>query len=144
MLIIAPNSFENRGRVSELSPGILLEGEKIMRFAVTIFLGLAAAGAAAAAPQATDVDYLKASRCKGIAEGLGTGVDTTRIDAFLKRESAARLQTIVEQGEAEQLRARREARQPDRQPRLTAELQGACAGYLGGGQMAGQHAQPSS
>ena len=118
-----------------------------MRIATTVaFLSFAAAGAAVAAPQVSDVDYLKASRCKGLAaSSLGAGMDTTQIDAFLKREGGTRLEFIVQKGEAEQVRARREARQADRQARLTAELQGACAVYLGGGaEVAGQHGQPSS
>jgi hypothetical protein len=111
---------------------------------VVMSLSLAAASTAIAAPQVTDVDYLKASRCKGIAVGLG-GVDTARLDGFLKREGGVRMQTIVERGQVEQTRARRETRLSDRQAKLTAELQGSCAGYLAGGdQVAGHAAQPAS
>ena len=111
--------------------------------AVVMSLSFAATGAFAASP-ATDVDYLKASRCKGIAVGVG-GVDTAQLDAFLKREGRVREPTILERAAAAQASAKREARNTERQPKLTAELQGTCAVYMNGGeQVAGHGAQPSS
>jgi hypothetical protein len=106
--------------------------------AIVMTSSLAAATGAFAASSATDVDYLKASRCKGIATGVG-GVDTAQLDAFLKRERGARLQTIIERGDAAQAAARREARVSERRPKLAAELQGACAVYMNGGREVARH-----
>ena len=53
-----------------------------------VALGLTA-GAATAAERVTDLDYMKASRCKGIAEGMGQA-DTASLDAFLKEQKKGR------------------------------------------------------
>ena len=69
---------------------------------------LAAAGAAAASQRVTDVDYLRAARCKGLASGLGS-VDTSRLDAFLKDQGRTRDASIYERSDAEMRKGRREA-----------------------------------
>ncbi|MDB5418926.1 MAG: hypothetical protein JWP50_2345, partial [Phenylobacterium sp.] len=53
-----------------------------------VALGLAVAGSAAASSRVTDVDYLKANRCKGLASGMGA--DTAGLDAFIKTEGRSR------------------------------------------------------
>ena len=92
---------------------------------------LAAAGAASAGSRATDADYLKAQRCKGLAEGLGGTVDTAGLDAVLKAEESSRQSFVIDRGATEMTRAKREARSEDRKARLTAELTGPCVAYLG-------------
>jgi hypothetical protein len=91
---------------------------------------LVAAGSAAASDKVTDLDYLKASRCKGIA--TATGADTAGLDAYLKAAERGRQAVIVERGETEIDRAKREAR-GDRKARAEAELAGACSAYTGAG-----------
>ncbi|WP_374470074.1 hypothetical protein [Phenylobacterium sp.] len=99
-------------------------------------LGLAAAaGSAVAAERASDLDYLKASRCKGIAEGVGS-VDTAGLDGFLKEQKRGRQTFVLERGDSEAAKARREAKSMDRRDRLSAELSGACVAYMAGGDKA--------
>lgn len=90
----------------------------------------AAAGSALAADRATDLDYLKASRCKGIAEGVGS-TDTAGLDAFLKTNGAGRVAYVSERASTEQDKAKRESRKTERRDRLTAELNGPCMAYMG-------------
>ncbi|HEY8572642.1 hypothetical protein [Phenylobacterium sp.] len=92
-------------------------------------LSLAVAGAAVASPRVSDLDYLRASRCKGIAETAG--VDTAGVDALLKTAKMSRLDVIRQRGEAELARAKREARGSLKE-KVTAELSGGCAAYMGG------------
>lgn len=96
-------------------------------------LGLitALAGAAAAADRATDVDYLRASRCRGIAAGLGA--DTSGLDAFLKAQSRTRNDVIMTRGEEEAARAKKETRDANLKDRLSGELAGACVAYAPAG-----------
>ena len=77
--------------------------------ALTLTAALAAA--AQAAPQqgfATDVDYLRASRCRGIAEGVGA--DGAAISAYLKQQSLGRASYILDRGQDERDRAKRQAK----------------------------------
>jgi hypothetical protein len=100
-----------------------------MKFAAMMLVaaGLASAGAASAATIKTDMDYLKASRCKGIATGLGA--DTTSLDAALKAESRTRPQVVLNRGKDEMDHAKRQAADANMKDRLTAELNGACLAY---------------
>jgi hypothetical protein len=96
---------------------------------VLVAAGLAAAGSAAAATQVSDVDYLKANRCKGLAAGLGA--DTAGLDAFIKAQGAYRLDYILDRGHEEYARAKRETADANMKARLDAELASACTAYLG-------------
>jgi hypothetical protein len=96
-----------------------------------VVLSLAAAGSASASSNVTDVDYMKASRCKGLATGLGS-TDTASLDAFLKTEGRSRSDVIIEKANEEFSRAKREASLADARDRLTAELNGPCMAYMGG------------
>jgi hypothetical protein len=93
-------------------------------------ISLAVAGSAAAASRATDVDYLRANRCKGLAAGLGS-TDVSGIDAFLKVEGRSRAAYIEQRGEEEMKRAKRETSDANRKDRLVAELNGPCMAYVG-------------
>ncbi len=109
----------------------------------TLSLGLTAAGAAAAADHLTDVDYLKASRCRGIAEGLGAG-DTAGLDALIKTEGQRRPEAIYERGQTELARGKRDASSRDLRERVSDELNGACMAYLGAGHDASAKASSPS
>jgi len=99
-----------------------------MKYAALAFTSLSlAAGAAAAAPvQATDMDYLRASRCRGLAAGLGA--DASGIEAYLKSASQGRSLSVQDRGAQEFAKAKRQAG-GEAKPRLQAELSGACTAY---------------
>jgi hypothetical protein len=96
-----------------------------------IGLSVAVAGAAAASNHLTDVDYLKANRCRGLAEGLGSG-DVAGLDALIKTEGRSRVETIFNRGQEELNRAKKEASRTDGRERLSAELNGPCTALEGG------------
>jgi hypothetical protein len=101
--------------------------------------GLACASVASASAHVSDVDYLKANRCKGLAVGLGAG-DTTGLDAFIKSEGRTRAEAIVLRAQDELARGKREAGKADLKDRLTAELSGPCEAYMSAGkEAAGGH-----
>lgn len=105
-----------------------------MRITTAIFVAagfLAVAGTASAA--GTDVDYLKASRCKGLASGTLTAVDTAALDAYLKAEGRSRTTSVLDRGKEAQLQGKREATTNNeaRKARLTAELTGPCQVFKG-------------
>ena len=103
-----------------------------MKFAAVMLVaaGLAAAGSAYASSINTDMDYLKASRCKGIAAGLGAA-DTGSLDASLKAESRVRSQVVVDRGQEELARAKHQAADANMKDRLTSELASVCTAYMG-------------
>ena len=94
---------------------------------------LAAASSATAAAAVSDVEFLKASRCRGLADSGLTQVDTAAMDAFIKNERTGRAGPVLERGKAEYDKAKREAKTDsgDRKARLTAELSGPCQVYKG-------------
>jgi hypothetical protein len=96
-------------------------------------IGLTVAGAAAASDHLTDLDYLKANRCRGLAEGLGSG-DIAGFDALIKTEGRSRVEAIYSKGQEELNRGKKEASYTDSRDRLSAELNGPCTAYLGGAQ----------
>jgi hypothetical protein len=96
----------------------------------TLSLGISAAGAAAAADHLSDVDYLRANRCRGLAEGLGSG-DTAGLDGLIKTEGRSRLEQVYVRGQEELARGKRDAGSRDARDRLSAELNGPCTAYLG-------------
>lgn len=98
--------------------------------AIVLVAATFAAGAVSAAEKVTDVDYLRASRCKGLATTLNDVVDPASIAAFMKANRGTRASYVLERGEREFDRARREAKSEDRRGRVTAELTGACQAYL--------------
>jgi hypothetical protein len=89
-------------------------------------MSLASAASFAVAAPATDIDYLKASRCRGIAVGLGA--DPSAIAGYLKQAAGGRSQAVLNRADEEFDRAKREARS-DAKDRLRAELAGPCAAY---------------
>jgi hypothetical protein len=116
-----------------------------MKIAVILCVSLGIAGTAVAAGRLTDVDYLKANRCRGLAEGSGVG-DTANLDALIKTEGRSRVETIYTKGQEELNRGRKEATRTDSRERLSAELNGPCTALLGGAQAsvsAGKNASSS-
>jgi hypothetical protein len=98
-----------------------------------VLLGFAATNAVAASTRVSDVDYLKANRCKGLAaSSIGAGVDVAGLDAFLRVQQASRPEAIREKADEIQARAKREAERNGDAPRLTAELNGPCKAYFNG------------
>ena len=94
-------------------------------------LSLAAAGAASASDRLSDMDYLKANRCLGIAAGLNA--DTASLNTLLKVEGRSRSAPILLHGQDELGRAKRDAERAGYKERLTAELNGPCMAYMGEG-----------
>jgi hypothetical protein len=84
-------------------------------------------GAGSAAAAVSDVDYLKANRCKGLAVGLGS--DTAGLDAFIKAEGRTRHPMIQQRADAEFAKAKRAGGKTDGRERLVAELSGPCMAY---------------
>jgi hypothetical protein len=140
ILNIAANSFELSRSEDQLACRFCCQGEAIMKTAAIALaaVGLLAAGAASAADRVSDLDYMKASRCKGIAAGLGS--DSAGLDAFLKAQGRSRQAVVIERGDAEMTRAKREASKADFKDRTSAELSGPCMAYVGEGKdMAAMH-----
>ena len=103
-----------------------------MKFAIALTAAaLFAAGAASASERISDAQYLKASRCKGLATSLTGIVDAGQIDAYLKSAKGARSPILMDRADAEFDRAKREARAGGAKERLTAELTSTCSAYLG-------------
>lgn len=110
---------------------------RLAAIAFTAAAGLVLAGSADASGRVTDMDFLKANRCKGIAAGMGA--DTAGIDAFIKAERRARPDIILEHGAEEAARGKRQAADANLKERLTAELASTCTAYMGPGKtVAGQ------
>lgn len=103
-----------------------------MKFAIVALVTVFAAGSAVASDKVTDVDFLKANRCRGLATSLTGVIDTQSLDSFIKAEGRTRAPYVMERASAEFARARKEAKGAERKDRLTSELTGACQAYLAG------------
>ncbi|MDO8324391.1 MAG: hypothetical protein Q7T23_15800 [Phenylobacterium sp.] len=92
---------------------------------------LMAAGSALAAAQVTDVDYIKASRCRGIA--ISAAADTADLDAWLKAASKSRSMSVMDKAAVAEDAGRREAKttNAERKARLATELSGPCQAFKG-------------
>lgn len=104
---------------------------KFAALAIAAAATLVSAGSAFAAERVSDVDYMRASRCKGLATTLTGVVDAGAIDSYLKSARGARSPVVFDRAESEFEKAKREARSEDRKARLTSELTGSCQAYLG-------------
>jgi hypothetical protein len=93
------------------------------------FAGVAQAGV-------SNLDYLEAARCRGLASSENLGkLDTTALDSFLKAESASRDLAVLNSANNKILSARKEADAAagDKKVKLLAKRDGACAAYIAGG-----------
>lgn len=113
-----------------------------MKIALVIaMLGSVAAGSAAAAEGVTDLDYIRANRCKGLA--VGTGVtDTKGLDGYLKEARRGRAPFALAHADQEFDKAKKDARRNG--GKVAAELGGACAAYMGGSQTTAAQPTPAS
>jgi hypothetical protein len=93
-------------------------------------LSLATAGAAAAQDQVSDQAFMKANRCKGLAMGLGA--DATTVKTFVKAQSRSRADMIIYRGQALAGDAQREAADPAKKEKLSAEFAADCSAFTGG------------
>lgn len=99
---------------------------------------MVAAGAAVtpvrAATPLTDVAYMQAARCAGLAEG--SGLDVSQVNALLQKQDTGRMSFVYDKADELRSDARREARRADgyEKTRIASELSGACRAYLGGAQ----------
>jgi hypothetical protein len=105
-----------------------------MRIAATVFFAAAAvATSAAASSHLTDVEYLQAARCAGLAasENLGA-VDAKSFDALMKAEGKGRAGYILAKAEEARDNAKRDAKRAkaERKTTLLAERSGACQRYV--------------
>lgn len=93
-----------------------------------------ASSASAQSDRLSDVDYLQAARCRGLAasEALGA-MDTASIDAMLKAQGRIRSGYIVDRAQAEAEKAERMAdhANTERKSGLLAERAGTCQRFLG-------------
>ena len=96
-------------------------------FSFAIVAGLFAAGAASAADRPTDMDYLRANRCKGLA----VGADASSFDSYLKVARQWRPDYILERGVVEQAKGARDARNANdtRKAKYAADLAGPCQAF---------------
>jgi len=80
----------------------------------------------------TDVEYMQAARCAGLAAG-DAAVDTGSITALLKTQSHGRVGYISEKADEMRSDAARSARHANgfAKERISAELGGACKRFLG-------------
>ena len=104
-------------------------------------VGLTVSGSALAAQSVTDMDYIKASRCKGLADGSGL-TDTKGLDDYLKAAGRRRIELAQDRAQSEYDRARRSTRSDEGKAHYAAELAGACAPYMNGGQMTASTGSP--
>lgn len=105
---------------------------RIAALAITAASMIAATSGIALADAGTDLDYLKASRCRGLDEsGKFSAVDSKALDAYVKGAERVRAGYILERARNEEAKAKREARYKDRHERLEAELTGPCMAYMG-------------
>ena len=92
------------------------------------------AGAAHAGP-VTNLQFLEAARCRGLAgsENLGK-LDTTALDTFLRTEGSARDLAVRTSAQNKIKAAQKEAdaADGDKKAKLLAEREGACGAYMGG------------
>ena len=104
---------------------------RIAAFGLATVAAALVAGSALAATPTTDLDYLKANRCKGLATGSGGNAGT--FDAYIKATGKTRTSYVLQKGEDEFDRARRESKttNSERRERLARELAGPCAAYSG-------------
>jgi len=96
-------------------------------------LAAAAATSAFAQPDSrlSDVEYMQAARCAGIASA--GGVDTASINAMLKTQGRSRVAYIADKADEMRSDAARSAKHANgyAKEKLNAELDGVCKRFLG-------------
>ena len=82
---------------------------KLIMLAITATT-LLSTSAASAASGVSDVDFMRANRCRGLASGIPGAIDGAVIDSFVKSESRGRSVYVQQRADQEFDRARRETR----------------------------------
>ncbi len=103
-------------------------------FGLASLAALAATSASAQPGPLSDVAYLQAARCVGLASSKALGSnDVKGMTAWLQSESMRRQPFIVDKGDEMERQAKYEADRADdmAKPRLQAELSGQCASLKG-------------
>jgi hypothetical protein len=102
--------------------------------AAIVVLAAATATTAVAQPNVrlSDVEYMQASRCAGIASA-DPSIDTSSINALLKTEGRARVAYISDKADDMRSDAARSAKHANgyAKEKLNAELGGVCKRFLG-------------
>ncbi|MGE5500645.1 MAG: hypothetical protein ACM3W4_01830 [Ignavibacteriales bacterium] len=97
-------------------------------------MAAAAATSAVAQPnnRLSDVEFMQAARCAGIASA-DSSIDTTSIKALLKAQGSGRVGFIADKADEMRSDAARSAKRANgyAKEKLNAELDGACKRYLG-------------
>ena len=97
-------------------------------------LGVATAASAAPAQRLSDVAYVEAARCAGLASSgkLGSS-DGAQLMALLKAQAYDREQTVLDQASDAQQQAKRQASKADdyMKSKLQTELSTSCAPFKG-------------
>jgi hypothetical protein len=105
---------------------------RILTLALCAAAGLASAATAVAAP-VTDVGYIQAAHCKGVADG--SGKSSAALDTFIRKQGYVREEAVVVRAKEEVERGRHEAKNASDQAQ--AELSGVCAAWLSNPDTAG-------
>jgi hypothetical protein len=99
----------------------------------TVVAVSALAGAAQAGTAVSNLDFLQAARCRGLAasEGLGK-LDTAGVDAFLKQETGSRDLAVRVSANNKIAGAQKEGDKAEgaKKEKLLAERSGACSAWL--------------
>ena len=99
----------------------------------TVVAVSAICGVAQAAEPITDLQFLQAARCRGLASSTGLGkVDTAKIDVFLKQELAVRELPVRVSASNKIAAAQKEGDKATgaKKDKLLAERSDACASWL--------------
>ena len=106
-----------------------------MKTLIIATVAVASLASAAHAGSTTNLQFLEAARCRGLAgsENLGK-LDTASLDAFLRNEAGTRDPAALNSAQNKMKAAAKEADGADgeKKAKLLAERNGACAAYLGG------------
>lgn len=102
--------------------------------AATVLMAAGAAGAAT--HRVSDLDYLNARRCQGLADGLHATGEAVRLGAFTEAQGRMRISVIKDMGWDEYRRARRQAADPAQAAPRRAELADRCAAIAPSGEEA--------
>lgn len=100
---------------------------------IIIAAAAAAATSAMAQPQASDAQFLQASRCAGLASSANLGGDAAGIDGWLKANSEGRPAYVIERADQVRTTAKLKGNRASglEKDHLAAELGGACASFKG-------------
>lgn len=106
-----------------------------MKTLIIATVAAASLASAAHAGSVTNLQFLEAARCRGLAASDNLGkLDTTALDAFLRNEGVARDLDVRISAQKKLQAAGKEADGADseKKAKLLAEREGVCAAYMGG------------